>query len=94
MSRIKKFFHRINRAATEVGIEHFDDDKDWDERVKLPAWQTARLRERYEQKKRNRPLKKSIKTLQASRRKQTKVAKRPGIYLRSGLLIPQLLLNL
>jgi len=44
MSRIKKFFQRINRAATEVGIEHFDDDKDWDERVKLPAWQTARLR--------------------------------------------------
>ena len=51
MSRIKKFFQRINRAATEVGTEHFDDDKDWDERVKLPAWQTARLRERYEKKK-------------------------------------------
>jgi hypothetical protein len=51
MSRIKDFFQRINRAATEVGIEHFHDDKDWDERVKLPAWQTARLRERYERKK-------------------------------------------
>lgn len=51
MSRIKDFFRRINHAATEVGIEHFSDDKDWDERVKLPAWQTARLRERYERKK-------------------------------------------
>ena len=51
MSRIKDFFRRINRAVTEVGIEHFSDDKDWDERVKLPAWQTARLRERYERKK-------------------------------------------
>ena len=51
MSRIKAFFQRINRAATEIGAEHFDDDKDWDERVKLPAWQTARLRERYEKKK-------------------------------------------
>jgi len=61
MSRIKKFFHRINRAATEVGIEHFDDDKDWDERVKLPAWQTARLRERYEQKKAQQAAKKKHK---------------------------------
>ncbi|MDA8789450.1 hypothetical protein N9N07_00845 [Pseudomonadales bacterium] len=51
MGRIKGFFRRINRAVTEVGIEHFSDDKDWDERVKLPAWQTARLRERYERKK-------------------------------------------
>ena len=51
MSRIKAFFQRINRAATEIGTEHFDDNKDWDERVKLPAWQTARLRERYEKKK-------------------------------------------
>ena len=51
MSRIKNFFQRLNKAATEVGAEHFDDDKDWDERVKLPAWQTARLRERYEKKK-------------------------------------------
>lgn len=51
MSRIEAFFQRINRAATEIGTEHFDDDKDWDERVKLPAWQTARLRERYEKKK-------------------------------------------
>lgn len=33
---------------TEVGVEHFDDDKDWDERVKLPGWQTERLRQRYE----------------------------------------------
>ena len=45
------FFARLNRALTEVGIEHFDDDKDWDERVKLPAWQTERLRARYEQSK-------------------------------------------
>ncbi len=51
MGRINDFFRRINRAVTEVGIEHFSDDKDWDERVKLPAWQTARLRERYERKK-------------------------------------------
>lgn len=51
MSRIKAFFQRINRAATEIDTKHFDDDKDWDERVKLPAWQTARLRERYEKKK-------------------------------------------
>lgn len=51
MSRIREFFRRLNHAVTEVGIEHFDDDKDWDERVKLPAWQTARLRERYERKK-------------------------------------------
>jgi hypothetical protein len=51
MSGIKDFFRRINRAVTEVGIEHFSDGKDWDERVKLPAWQTARLRERYERKK-------------------------------------------
>ena len=51
MSSIKAFFQRINRDATEIGTEHFDDDKDWDERVKLPAWQTARLRERYEKKK-------------------------------------------
>ena len=62
MSRIKKFFQRINRAATDVGTEHFDDDKDWDERVKLPAWQTARLRERYEKKKAQQAAKKqSIK---------------------------------
>ena len=62
MSLIKKFFQRINRAATEVGTEHFDDDKDWDERVKLPAWQTARLRERYEKKKAQQAAKKqSIK---------------------------------
>ena len=51
MSRLKDFFQRINRAVTEVGTEHFDDDKDWEERIKLPAWQTARLRERYAQKK-------------------------------------------
>ncbi|MBC8273115.1 MAG: hypothetical protein H8E49_13860 [Gammaproteobacteria bacterium] len=61
MSRIKKLFQRINRAATEVGTEHFDDDKDWDERVKLPAWQTARLRERYEQKKAQQAAKKKHK---------------------------------
>ena len=72
MSRIKKFFQRINRAATEVGTEHFDDDKDWDERVKLPAWQTARLRERYEQKKPNRRQKNSLKSQKAAKRKQTK----------------------
>lgn len=41
------FWQRLNRALTEVGIEHFDDDKDWDERVKLPEWQLARLKRRY-----------------------------------------------
>ena len=72
MSRIKKFFQRINRAATEVGTEHFDDDKDWDERVKLPAWQTARLRERYEQKKAQQAAKNRLKSQKAAKRKQTK----------------------
>ena len=42
------FFARLNRAVTEVGIEHFDDDRDWDARVKLPEWQLARLKARYE----------------------------------------------
>ncbi|MDC1479928.1 hypothetical protein N8214_10955 [Pseudomonadales bacterium] len=69
MSRIKKFFRRINRAATEVGTEHFDDDKDWDERVKLPAWQTARLRERYEKKKAQQAAKKQSKKPESSETK-------------------------
>ncbi|MBT7539538.1 MAG: hypothetical protein HN683_09385 [Gammaproteobacteria bacterium] len=69
MSRIKKFFQRINRAATEVGTEHFDDDKDWDERVKLPAWQTARLRERYEKKKAQQAAKKQYKKQESSETK-------------------------
>jgi hypothetical protein len=42
---------RLNRALTEVGIEHFDDDRDWDARVKLPEWQLARLKARYEAEK-------------------------------------------
>ena len=70
MSRIKKFFQRINRAATEVGTEHFDDDKDWDERVKLPAWQTARLRERYEKKKAQQAAKKQYKKQESSETKK------------------------
>ena len=45
------FFERLNRALTEVGIEHFDDDRDWDARVKLPEWQLARLKARYEAEK-------------------------------------------
>ena len=45
------FLARLNRAVTEVGIEHFDDDKDWDARVKLPEWQLARLKARYEAEK-------------------------------------------
>ena len=69
MSRIKKFFQRINRAATEVGTEHFDDDKDWDERVRLPAWQTARLRERYEKKKAQQAAKKQYKKQENSETK-------------------------
>ena len=42
---------RLNRALTEVGSEHFDDDRDWDARVKLPEWQLARLKARYEAEK-------------------------------------------
>jgi hypothetical protein len=45
------FWARLNRALTEVGIEHFDDDRDWDARVKLPEWQLARLKARYEAEK-------------------------------------------
>lgn len=45
------FLARLNRALTEVGIEHFDDDLDWDARVKLPEWQLARLKRRYEERK-------------------------------------------
>lgn len=45
------FLSRLNRALTEVGIEHFDDDRDWDARVKLPEWQLARLKRRYEERK-------------------------------------------
>ena len=45
------FFARLNRKLTEVGIEHFDDDRDWDARVKLPEWQLARLRQRHEKQK-------------------------------------------
>lgn len=47
----KGFLARLNRAVTEVGIEHFDDDRDWDARVKLPEWQLARLKARYEGEK-------------------------------------------
>ncbi|MGE0623454.1 MAG: hypothetical protein AB7I04_12865 [Pseudomonadales bacterium] len=47
----ESFFSRLNRALTEVGIEHFDDDRDWDARVKLPEWQLARLKRRYEERK-------------------------------------------
>ena len=47
-SKKEGFLARLNRAVTEVGIEHFDDDKDWDARVKLPEWQLARLKARYE----------------------------------------------
>ena len=43
----KGFFARLNRAVTEVGISHFDDDLDWDDRVKLPQWQLARLKARH-----------------------------------------------
>ena len=47
----KSFLSRLNRALTEVGIEHFNDDRDWDARVKLPEWQLARLKRRYEERK-------------------------------------------
>ena len=42
------FWSRVNSAVTEVGIEHFDDDCEWDQRVKLPAWQLERLANRNE----------------------------------------------
>ena len=42
---------RLNKALTEVGIEHFDDDCDYDQRVKLPEWQLARLKKRHEERK-------------------------------------------
>jgi hypothetical protein len=50
-SQKEGLFARLNRALTEVGIEHFDDDRDWDARVKLPEWQLARLKKRYESRK-------------------------------------------
>ena len=40
----------IRADYTEVGIEHADDDFDWDQRVKLPEWQLRRLKERYEKR--------------------------------------------
>ncbi len=46
--KLRRFLSRVNRAVTEVGIEHFDDDRDWDARVKLPEWQLARLKARHE----------------------------------------------
>ena len=49
-SRIRNLLSRLNRAVTEVGIEHFDDDRDWDARVKLPEWQLARLKARHAEK--------------------------------------------
>ena len=44
------FWRRLNDAVTEVGIEHADDDFDWDQRVKLPEWQLVRLKERYKKR--------------------------------------------
>jgi hypothetical protein len=43
----KGFWEKLNTMVTEVGIEHADDDFDWDQRVKLPEWQLVRLKERY-----------------------------------------------
>jgi hypothetical protein len=43
----KGFWQKLNDAVTEVGIEHANDDFDWDQRVKLPEWQLVRLKERY-----------------------------------------------
>ena len=43
----KGFWQRLNDVVTEVGIQHADDDLDWDQRVKLPEWQLVRLKERY-----------------------------------------------
>jgi len=47
---------RLNRALTEVDIKHFDDDLDWDARVKLPEWQLARLKQRHAERKQQRRL--------------------------------------
>ena len=43
----KGFWQKVNKALTEVGTKDFDDDTDWDQRVKLPEWQLSRLKERY-----------------------------------------------
>jgi hypothetical protein len=48
------FVARLNRAVTEVGIEHFDDDLDRDARVKLPEWPLAHLKRRCEERKASR----------------------------------------
>jgi hypothetical protein len=47
----KGFWQRLNDAVTEVGVEHADDEFDWDQRVKLPEWQLVRLKERYVRRK-------------------------------------------
>ena len=53
--RLGRYLSRLNHTVTEVGIEHFDDDLDWDARVKLPEWQLARLKARHlERASRNR----------------------------------------
>ena len=55
---VRNFLARLNRTMTEVGTEHFDDDLDWDARVKLPEWQLARLKKRYADRKRKAGLRK------------------------------------
>ncbi|MEM7000340.1 MAG: hypothetical protein AAF529_06100 [Pseudomonadota bacterium] len=60
MGKVRDFWQRLNRSVTEVGVEHFDDDRDWDVRVKLPAWQTARLEARYAESKRRGRLGKQV----------------------------------
>jgi hypothetical protein len=43
----KGFWQKVNEAFTEVDTQYFDDDTDWDQRVKLPQWQLSGLKERY-----------------------------------------------
>ncbi len=43
--RYKKILEKLKRLPIEYS-DDFDPDQDFDTRVKLPAWQTERLRKR------------------------------------------------
>jgi len=43
--RYKKLLEKLKRLPIEYSND-FDPDQDYDTRVKLPAWQTERLRKR------------------------------------------------
>ena len=44
-----KFLKRLNKAVTE-DMSDFDPQAEYDTRVKLPGWQTARLRDHLKDK--------------------------------------------